>query len=48
MCYMGEGVALKIFLRVDLDYNEEVYRSIKDFNPKQGYLKQILVSIQEA
>ena len=30
-------------LRVDLDCGEEVHRSVKNCNPRQGYLRQRLV-----
>jgi hypothetical protein len=32
-----------IYPRVTLDYGQEVHRSVKTFNPKQGYLSQRLV-----
>ena len=29
-------------MRVDLDYYEEVQQLVKNFNPRQGYLRQMV------
>ena len=33
----------KLLLRANLEYGEEVCQLVKNFNPKQGYLRQWLI-----